>query len=143
LALHTEGHVGYYVGNGYAIEWRGFAHGCVKTKVESRCWTHWYALPMLNYPESVRGPSDSNGSNPAPQAPIVAPPAPAGTKHVVTVSNGAKVNIRVGNGEHFARLAAVPPGSTFEHVATAENGWHALVMDARVGWVSGKYSRII
>ena len=24
LALHTDGHVGYYVGNGYAVEWRGF-----------------------------------------------------------------------------------------------------------------------
>ena len=24
LALHTDGHVGYYVGDGYAVEWRGF-----------------------------------------------------------------------------------------------------------------------
>ena len=28
LALHTDGHVGYYVGNGYAVEWRGFNYGC-------------------------------------------------------------------------------------------------------------------
>ena len=28
LALHKDGHVGYYVGNGYAVEWKGFAYGC-------------------------------------------------------------------------------------------------------------------
>ena len=38
LALHTDGHVGYYVGNGYAVEWRGFNYGCVRTKVKERKW---------------------------------------------------------------------------------------------------------
>ena len=33
LALFTDGHVGYYVGGGYAVEWRGFNYGCVKTVV--------------------------------------------------------------------------------------------------------------
>ena len=49
LALYKEGHAGYYVGEGYAVEWRGFANGCVKTKVTERPWTHWYALPFINY----------------------------------------------------------------------------------------------
>ena len=49
LALRFDGHVGYYIGNGYAVEWRGFAHGCVKTKVAGRGWTHWYKLPFINY----------------------------------------------------------------------------------------------
>ena len=49
VALHKSGHVGYYVGNGYAVEWRGFAYGCVKTKVAGRGWTHWYKLPFINY----------------------------------------------------------------------------------------------
>ena len=49
VALHKSGHVGYYIGNGYAIEWRGFAYGCVKTKVAGRGWTHWYKLPFINY----------------------------------------------------------------------------------------------
>ena len=31
-------------------------------------------------------------------------------------------------------------GSTFGWVATAENGWHAVVVNGRVGWVSGKYA---
>ena len=41
LALHKEGHVGYYVGNGEAVEWKSFADGCVKTKVAGRGWTSW------------------------------------------------------------------------------------------------------
>ena len=28
LALYKPGHVGYYAGGGYAIEWKGFAYGC-------------------------------------------------------------------------------------------------------------------
>ena len=34
LALFTDGHIGYYVGGGYAVEWRGFNYGCVKTVVK-------------------------------------------------------------------------------------------------------------
>ncbi|HMM32622.1 MAG TPA: hypothetical protein PKB13_12690, partial [Clostridia bacterium] len=49
LALHKDGHIGYYVGNGYAVEWKGFAYGCVKTKVAGRGWTHWYMLPFIHY----------------------------------------------------------------------------------------------
>ena len=28
LALFKPGHMGYYAGGGYAIEWKGFAYGC-------------------------------------------------------------------------------------------------------------------
>lgn len=49
IALRFDGHVGYYIGGGYAIEWRGFAYGCVKTKVKDRKWTHWYKLPCIDY----------------------------------------------------------------------------------------------
>ena len=42
IALRFDGHVGYYVGNGYAVEWRGFNYGCVRTRVKDRPWTHWY-----------------------------------------------------------------------------------------------------
>ena len=54
-----------------------------------------------------------------------------------------KVNVRTGNGTSFGRIAAVAPGTTYEYVATAGNGWNAVVIGSRVGWVSGKYSRII
>ena len=40
LALFTDGHIGYYVGGGYAVEWRGFNYGCVKTVVKERTWKH-------------------------------------------------------------------------------------------------------
>ena len=69
-------------------------------------------------------------------------PKPVGTT-VVIVSEGGKVNIRVGNGTSYSRITSVAPGTTFEYVATAANGWHAVIVGAKVGWVSGKYSRII
>ncbi len=49
LALHKDGHIGYYAGNGYAIEWKGFNYGCVKTKVAGRGWSYWYKLPFIQY----------------------------------------------------------------------------------------------
>lgn len=49
LALHTDGHVGYYVGNGFAVEWRGFSYGCVLTENASRDWKYWYQLPFIDY----------------------------------------------------------------------------------------------
>ena len=49
LALFTDGHVGYYVGNGYAVEWRGFNYGCVKTRVKDRSWKNWAKLPFIDY----------------------------------------------------------------------------------------------
>ena len=55
LALYKSGHVGYYAGNGYAIEWKGFSYGCIKTKVAGRGWTHWYKLPFIQYGD-VSGP---------------------------------------------------------------------------------------
>ena len=68
--------------------------------------------------------------------------APASPK-VVVVSDGGSVNIRRGNGTEYARITSTAPGTTFDHVATAANGWHAIVVNGQVGWVSGKYSRII
>ena len=51
VALYKPGHIGYYVGGGYVIEWKGFSYGCVKTKVAGRRWTHWYRLPFIQYCE--------------------------------------------------------------------------------------------
>lgn len=44
------------------------------------------------------------------------------------------------NGTQYDRITAAKDGSTFDWVATAENGWHAVVVNGRVGWVSGKYA---
>lgn len=43
--LFMDGHVGVYIGNGYAVEARGFNYGVVKTKVTERPWKHWGLLP--------------------------------------------------------------------------------------------------
>ncbi len=227
LALHKDGHVGYYVGNGYAVEWRGFNYGCVKTKVAGRGWKYWYKLPFIDYndgaaqvtPPSVDVPlgsrllkrggkggdvkamqelllqlgyalpkygadgefgsetekavlafqkeaeleqdgkygdkthaalmdavaDDDEGKqdDPKPVEPEKPEePKPAGAT-VVIVSEGGKVNIRCGNGTEYSRLSSVAPGATFAYVATAENGWHAVIVGSKVGWVSGKYSKVM
>ena len=132
VALRFDGHVGVYIGGGYAVEERGFNYGCVKTKVSSRKWTHWYQLPFIDYGAGVIAPSDEQPEEPRPV-----------NTTVVIVSGGGKVNVRTGNGTSFGRITAVAPGTTYEYVATAANGWNAVVIGSRVGWVSGKYSRII
>ena len=53
VAVRYDGHVGVYVGNGYVVEERGFAYGCVKTKLKDRKWLHWYKLPWINYGEKT------------------------------------------------------------------------------------------
>lgn len=59
---------------------------------------------------------------------------------IVCTSEAGVVNIRGGNGTQFKRITAVKNGTAFEYVATAVNGWHAVVINGQVGWVSGKYS---
>lgn len=220
LALHTDGHVGYYVGNGYAVEWRGFSYGSVRTKVKDRKWKYWYKLPFIQYREAAaeipapqialgsrllkRGMvgsdvkalqellmqlgyvlpkhgadaefgsetekallafqkkagleadgkygdkthaalmdavADDDGQPDTPEQPAPNEPAPAGTT-VVIVSAGGKVNVRCGNGITFSRITSVKNGTAFEWIATAQNGWHAIVVNGQVGWVSGQYSKI-
>lgn len=227
LALTKDGHVGYYIGNGWAVEWQGFSYGCVKTQVSKRPWTHWYALPFIDYGDAIKSapvhipdtpateytlgnrslekgakgtdvktmqelliqlgcslprfgadgafgnetlsavklfqskvnikvdgiygtethaalmaaiadhdeaqkPSD----NPvAGEMPVVQP------KKVTIVSIGGTVNIRTGNDTRYSRITAAQNGASFDWIATAENGWHAIVVNGQVGWVAGEYSK--
>ena len=236
VALRSDGHVGVYIGGGYAVEERGFNYGCVKTRVSSRNWTHWYKLPFIDYGEGAAsvpatehtlgsrllkkgmegsdvkalqelllqlgydlprygadgefgsetleavkafqkdeglevdgkygekshaalmdavadadmdGSEQEGGDVGAPVEPEEpdAPdepesPRPLG-ETVVIVSNGGKVNIRYGNGTSYARITSVRPGSTYAYVATAANGWDAVAVNGKVGWVSGEYSKLI
>jgi len=57
LGLHMDGHVGVYIGNGEAIEERGFKYGCVKTKMKDRKWLHWFKIPTIIYQENQVIPS--------------------------------------------------------------------------------------
>jgi len=229
LALHKDGHIGYYTGEGYAVEWKGFSYGCVKTKVAGRGWTHWYRLPFIDY-----GDADTSGLAPSTnivlgsrvlkkgmtgsdvkalqelliqlgyelpkhgvdsdfgsetEAAVLAFQKDEGLKQdgkygdethqalmdavaddddgkpetqptpdtqepeeetetpqlakVVIVSEGGKVNIRVGNGTGYGRITSAAPGTTFNYVATALNGWHAIEVGSKVGWVSGSFSKVI
>ena len=49
LALWKKGHLGYTLGGGEAVEWRGFRFGCVRTRIADRPWTHWFCLPFIDY----------------------------------------------------------------------------------------------
>ena len=56
LILHTAGHVGIYIGGGYAIEAMGTRYGVVKTKVADRNWTGWCKNPYITYVEEREEP---------------------------------------------------------------------------------------
>lgn len=51
LGLWKDGHIGVYIGNGYAIEAMGTQYGVVKTQVSKRNWTYWCKLPHITYLE--------------------------------------------------------------------------------------------
>ncbi len=49
LVYSTAGHIGVYIGDGYAIEAISHAGGVVKTKVADRPWTGWLQCPYVRY----------------------------------------------------------------------------------------------
>lgn len=49
LIVHKDGHMGVYIGQGYAVEARGIDYGVVKTRVSDRPWTSWGKLPGIEY----------------------------------------------------------------------------------------------
>lgn len=51
LALWKNGHIGVYIGNGYAIEASSTKTGVIKTKVAERGWSEWCKIPYINYLE--------------------------------------------------------------------------------------------
>lgn len=61
VAVRFAGHVGVYVGDGKVVEWRGFAYGCVTTNLFDRPWTHWYALPWVDYEKAEISVPDTLG----------------------------------------------------------------------------------
>lgn len=61
VLVYTPNHVGVYVGDGYAVEARGFDYGIVKTKIKDRTWTDWAYLPesLLYYDEAGEIPKEA------------------------------------------------------------------------------------
>jgi GH25 family lysozyme M1 (1,4-beta-N-acetylmuramidase)/peptidoglycan hydrolase-like protein with peptidoglycan-binding domain len=62
LAVTFSGHVGYYIGGGEVIEFKGFNYGCVQTKLKNGKWTHWYKLPFIDYGKAAETPSAPDAS---------------------------------------------------------------------------------
>jgi len=59
LAVRMKQHVGVYVGGGEVVEWRGFAYGCVVTKLNARPWLEWYELPWVEYAAQDEQPQNT------------------------------------------------------------------------------------
>ncbi len=68
---------------------------------------------------------------------------PAGSTVEIFAENGGSVNIRCGNSTDYSRISTAKSGETYDFVATAANGWNAVIVGKQVGWVSGKYSKVI
>lgn len=51
LVLWKSGHMGVYVGGGYAVEAMGTTYGVVRTEVAGRGWQGWCQLPYITYLE--------------------------------------------------------------------------------------------
>ncbi len=49
LVYSDKGHIGVYIGGGWAIEAISHAGGVVKTRVADRTWTHWLQCPYISY----------------------------------------------------------------------------------------------
>jgi len=62
------------------------------------------------------------------------------SKNVVVTKD--RVNVRLGNGKEFARIFLTNSGSSYEWVATSENGWHAVKLGKQVGWISAEFSKV-
>lgn len=71
---------------------------------------------------------DEGKTDSAPDTEATEEVAPA-VKQVRIVCVSGSVNIRVGNDTKYGRITSVKDGTTFEWIATAENGWHAIVVD--------------
>lgn len=52
LVYSSKGHIGVYIGDGYAVEAISHRGGVVKTRVEDRPWTGWLECPYILYGEA-------------------------------------------------------------------------------------------
>jgi hypothetical protein len=61
-------------------------------------------------------------------------------------TTAANVKLRAGNGKNFSQSGmAITKGSRYEWVATANNGWHAILAKSgkQVLWISGDFTKIV
>lgn len=118
VAVRFKGHVGYYIGNGEVIEERGFAYGCVKTKLKDRKWTDWYELPGVTYE-----------AEPTPG------PTPTDEKVYVTKGN---YYIRSEPSTKGTQLGVAHKGDTLPYLGVTENSWWNVLYNGASAWISSK-----
>ena len=97
--------------------------------------SHAALMDALSDEEAGEDDTEEGGADTPPEE-----PKPLGTTVAIT---GGSVYVRVGNGTNYRAITTVKAGMTFDHIATAHNGWNAIVINGQVGWVSGKYSRVV
>jgi hypothetical protein len=56
---------------------------------------------------------------------------------------GGTVYVRSGPGTEYGILLVVKKGAMLDHVATADNGWHAVVAGSVSGWIGPKYTEVV
>lgn len=121
LALWKSGHIGLYIGNGKAIEFRGTAYGCVETAVKDRTWTHWGKIKGVTYGETASGES-------------------AGTP-VFAVCSGGSVNVRSGPGSSYNRIGVLHKGDRM--LVNPGGGWPQIAAAMKdgiaVGYMAARY----
>lgn len=120
ILLHKSGHVGVTIGNGKAVEWRGFKYGCVTTSIKSRGWTDWAYIPWVDYE------TENN---------IV-----EGGNDVKTYTATGNVWMREEPNANAAKVKVVNKGSKLENVDEMPDGWaHVKTADGKIGYCSTKY----
>lgn len=122
LALWKSGHIGIYIGNGKAIEFRGTDYGCVETAVKDRPWTHWGKIKGVNYGEATTEES--------PDIPFFA------------ICSGGSVNVRAGRNSTTKILGVAKKGDKLLALPAA-SGWNeiTIVLDGKMvtGYMTERY----
>lgn len=86
-------------------------------------------------------PAEPSSTAPAPTKDDASTKDSNPTKVTIVCSSGT-VNIRKGNSTAFSRITAVKSGTVFAYIATAVNGWHAVMLENEIGWVSRNFSKV-
>ena len=112
--------------------------GCVREKKYKLSYNRIAGYGRPNY--GVLGTIVPGATQPEPEQPENPPVETDPVKSVIVT--GGSVNVRVGNGTEFSKVSTVYKGAILEWIATAANGWHAVLYKKQVVWISGKYTEL-
>lgn len=113
VCLHKKGHIGIYIGGGYAIESRGRKYGVVKTKVSSRPWTGWGKLKDVDYSEDAAIPV------PLPKIKYTGKPY---------------ANVRSGPSILYRKLSQIHTGDIALKLGDTKGKWMKVRFEGNDGW---------